>query len=191
MNTVTVCNPAAEQPFESFRENTRTFFCVPDDCDYSLYFQAEVPGELTIESDGEEILRRPIDPKEHFIALKDVLAPAPPALSFFGRAFGAARPKKVRDFKVTITRGSGASSTVAATFDIQLLQPAEYKLAYAKYISDCPTSTPSPVYPHRFVVDWDVTGHKQCWNCRESIDEHANQCSRCGSDQDKEAGAQP
>jgi hypothetical protein len=190
MNIVTVCNPTAEQPFESFVENTTTFVCVPEGCDRSLYFQVRDAGELTIESDGEEIFKREIEPKDHRIDLKEILTPSQPPASLFRRSFGT-RPKKIRDFKVTVARGRGPSSMVAATFDFQLLSPAEYKLAYARYLANCPTSSPSSVYPHRFVVDWDVPGQKQCWNCRENIAEHANQCTRCGSEQDKEGSAQP
>ena len=187
MNKATVCNSASEQPFESFVEDTTTSVCLPEGSDYQLFFQVREPGLITIEADGEELASQPVEPSDHLIDLKKILTAPQPARSLFLNLTGTRRttPRKAREFKVTIKRGENASALVAATLDFRLLSPAEYKLAYAKHLGDSPSSA-RPVFPHQFIVDWQPATGKHCWNCRESLDDKATQCPRCGSDQDHE-----
>jgi hypothetical protein len=189
MITAKVCNPSEEQPFESFVDKATTthYVCLPEGVDYKLFFQVNEPGQLTIEADGEEIFACAVEPSQHFIDLKKVLTTPPPARSIFAslRGTSSGRARRIRQFKVIVRSGTGESSTVVATFDFHLMAPVEYKQAYLAHLETCPTC-PKPVYPHRFVVDWAADDRKHCWNCRETLSDHATQCPRCGSDQDRD-----
>lgn len=186
MNTVKVCNPAAVQPFETFVQETTTHVCLPDGVDYQLFYQVKEPGELIIEAEGKQIYAKPVDPSEHFLDLKEALNLTQPVRSIFANLIGGtpvARPQRARDFKVIIRRGTGADAVVSATYDFQLLSPAEYKLAHAKYLGRSPIC-PVATFPYRFVVDWESDPGRHCWNCRYSIAAEAKTCPHCGADQD-------
>src|SRR5262249_8204393 len=73
MNTCHLCNQAQNEPFRSFVDGTTTYVCIPDGAECQLYADVDAPGQLTIESHGEEICSEPVDPTRHRFPLSGLL----------------------------------------------------------------------------------------------------------------------
>ena len=132
MNTCHLCNPAHNEPFRSFVEGTTTYVCVPDGAECQLYADVDAPGQLKIESAGEEICSQPVDPSKRLFPLTGLLRfdlpwkpPASLLTSLVTRL--SERMKRVTDFTVTITQR--LSGPVAATYNFKLLNPADFEAA--------------------------------------------------------------
>lgn len=188
MNTIQICNPSAEKPFPSFEQNTTTYVCLPDNTDCQLYVQVEQPGELIVESDGEELRSFPIDPSKHIVPLSSVLNPVVPARGrslFTKLTSGGGRSRKIRNFSVIVKRNDEPQPVVAAIFHFVLLNLDQYQHAYTRHLEQCEECNPRPSLPERLIVDWEAPDTKRCWHCQEMIESTATECAHCGSEQDQ------
>jgi len=183
ITSVKVCNPATEEPFRSFVEDTTTVVCVPEHGGCQLYVQAEQPGQLTIEVDGEEIHSCPVAPPSMSISLADILRPEPSRPAVDSLLFAltsklARRPKRIDRFTAIISLNEQASRTVAGTFNIRLCNPTDFELAFTRHLK-AGRQPDSRLAAEEAEADSD---QKNCWNCNQPIT--SSVCPHCEAEQE-------
>jgi hypothetical protein len=180
MISARICDPAVNEPFPCFRENTITYVCLPKQAQYQLWVQCERASCLSITAEDEEIFSSTVDADSSCIPLNEILLrsrvvrKAHPILSsFMGKH--SKQSERVSTFGVSICKDE--SCHVAATFRFHLLEPEEYETAYSKHLESRRRATGSA-----FVVDWQVKPAKTCLNCGHAVSN--DQCPNCGADQE-------
>lgn len=185
MTTVHICNPAEEEPFRSFVDGTTTVVCLPEGAECQLYVDTDAPGQLRIESDGENLSSQPVDSSSRCFALNEVLSlnqPSHPAASLILSLANklAGRPRRVTEFSVIVTRNDG-NPAVAATYNFKLLNPSEFEEAFTAHLenrrSSC--SCAALASDRQLSVECD---EPCCWNCNELLP--GSPCKHCGAEQE-------
>lgn len=185
MNTVHLCNPTVEEPFDSFVEGTTTYVCFPEGAECQLYVSVNAPGRLKIESQGVELRSTPVDPTTRCFPLNEILGlyeplRPPPSLLFSLAHRLSERSRRVSEFSVVITQNE-RNPEVAATYNFKLLDPRQYEAACADSLGRRRRSVDQgqsiAIEMHSST---DQLDQHRCWNCNEPLP--GTPCRKCGAD---------
>jgi len=183
MITVQLCNPASQQPYDNFQNDTTRFVCYPDNALCQLHLQMAGSGEVKIEVDGDEIYQTPLDEETRVIPLTQILrltAPRHPLAPTFLQGLRARlsdSPRATTAFSAVVTQDLPAS---VATVHFQLLSPEEYAEAFTRHLA----KLRGPSSPAESARTWQAPQIQlTCWNCETPTP--GTRCTKCGADQEE------
>jgi len=186
MITVEVSSNTADQPVDSFIDNTVRRVRKPNNEAGTLWLIVNVNREsyLVVEVEGEEYTALALEPKPQSFRLAELLKKPERSSPFAGLLkplISRSTPKAVRTpdkFTVRIHADSPDGPRIG-TFDFELMNEADYDSAYDAYAGQCT----GRVRATCFTTDARSldTAH-DCWNCKQPL-AAGECCPKCGCEQ--------